>query len=174
MLDISLLKTFIDSINIFNIIITSNLTHLKLLFIMNNKTVVFSFIFAILGTICAQILFTPVIANAYGKKIKSDFFSVTGPNGKESIQIATYDGSYSKTELGQPLISMYSPNSKLKLLFRLAGENDSPTIIMKDNRGKDRIVMGLALSHPDQEPYIKFYDKNGKRKNILWSLLNQK
>ena len=58
-------------------------------------------------------------------------------------------------------------NGHLKMLLRIAGPNESPVLIMKDNSGNDRIVMGLSLGDPGEEPFLATFDKNGAKHMIF-------
>ncbi|MBI1215516.1 MAG: hypothetical protein GC185_06835 [Alphaproteobacteria bacterium] len=88
-----------------------------------------------------------------------------GDNGNIRIQLGTYTGA---GERGLPLIALSDSGGNVRLLFRLAGDNQSPVMIMKDNSGKDRMVMGLGIgSGTNQEPFLAVTDKDGKRKMIF-------
>lgn len=78
------------------------------------------------------------------------------------IQMGSYAGS---REGGQSLIGLHDRKERLRLLFRLAGREDSPTLILKDIYGRDRLVIGLEGAA--EEPYIRVMDKNGFVKDIL-------
>ncbi len=78
------------------------------------------------------------------------------------IQMGSYAGS---REGGQSLIGLHDRKERLRLLFRLAGREDSPTLILKDIYGRDRLVIGLEGA--SEEPYIRVMDKNGFVKNLL-------
>lgn len=51
----------------------------------------------------------------------------------------------------------------VKGLLRLAGPNHSGVVVIKDNADRDRIVLGLGLGDPDEEPFLVYYDKSGKK-----------
>jgi hypothetical protein len=38
---------------------------------------------------------------------------------------------------------------------------------MKDNRGNDRIVMGLSLGDPGEEPFLATFDKGGAKRMVF-------
>lgn len=84
--------------------------------------------------------------------------------GQVRVQVGTYPGG---GERGMPLIGLSDKDGHLRLLFRLFGENEVPVIIMKDNQGRDRVVMGLDLSSPDQTPFLKVTGKDGTMRDIL-------
>ena len=139
--------------------------------ISNLKIYSVAFLVGSIGSLVMQFSFSPYLARAASNQITADFFSVVGFDGRQRLQLATYDGSYSKAEKGQPLIGFSDNKGKLRLLLRLAGANESPAIVLKDTNGKDRLVMGLALNDAGEEPYIYFYDQQGKRKNVVWNLM---
>jgi len=82
-----------------------------------------------------------------------------GEDGNMRLQMGTYTA---KTERGQPFLGLSDSRGKMRLLFRLAGKNESPVIIMKDTSGRDRLVLGLALNNPEQEPFLATKDKMNK------------
>ncbi len=90
---------------------------------------------------------------------------VTGPDGKDRIQIATYTAAH---ERGLPLVALFDNRSRLRMLLRLAGSNESPVLIFKDRRGSDRIVLGLGLSG-EEEPFLSTTDRSGKKTNHFGS-----
>lgn len=83
-------------------------------------------------------------------------------NGGLSVQMGSYG---SGSESGQSLLGLHDKNEHLRLLFRMYGPSDSPTLIMKDESGRDRIVMGLDGS--TQEPYLNVTDSSGQTRDIL-------
>ncbi len=77
-------------------------------------------------------------------------------------------GLYSKgDEAGLPLLAFWDNAQSMRMLFRLAGKNESPVIIMKDRKGADRVVFGLNLDDPSEEPFLALIDATGK-KNVLF------
>ncbi|TAL35941.1 MAG: hypothetical protein EPN97_06790 [Alphaproteobacteria bacterium] len=84
--------------------------------------------------------------------------------GQVRLQMGTYPAA---GERGMPLLGLSDKDGHLRLLFRIFGENEVPVIIMKDNQGRDRIVMGLDLSSPDQTPFLKVTGKDGATRDIL-------
>ncbi len=93
-----------------------------------------------------------------------DFF---GPDGRLRIQLATYDGSVREDEKGLPCVTLYDNSGKLKLLFRLDGPNQDPLIIMKDNTGTNRMIMGLDIWDKAEEPFIVTWDKSGQQHDVV-------
>jgi hypothetical protein len=56
--------------------------------------------------------------------------------------------------------------SNVKELFRLAGGNHSGVIVIKDKPATDRLVLGLNLGHPDEEPFLAYWE-NGQKKLLF-------
>jgi hypothetical protein len=132
-----------------------------------------------LGGVCSQ-MFMPSVVSAYENlrgarvditdaqgNVRGDFVGTS--NGGGMIDLYGYDGNLrlqmavyeAAGERGLPLIGLTDNNQHLKLLFRLAGSNESPVAIFKDSMGRDRIVMGLDLNNPDAEPFLAYFDKDG-------------
>lgn len=88
---------------------------------------------------------------------------VPGPDGKDRIQIATYEAA---GERGLPLVGLFDNRSQLRLLLRLAGTNESPVVVMKDRRGRDRLVMGLGMSG-EEKPFLVTTDEQGRKTDLL-------
>jgi hypothetical protein len=86
-------------------------------------------------------------------------------DGKLRLQMGTYTA---EGERGMPLASFNDNGGNVKMLLRLAGENESPVLIMKDKQHRDRIVMGLGLSG-NEEPFLVIYDQNGNKKTLFGS-----
>jgi hypothetical protein len=93
--------------------------------------------------------------------------SLMGADGKQRIQLGSYDGSYSKSEKGLPLIGFSDNQGGLRMLFRLAGSNESPVLVFKDRKHRDRMVIGLSLNGNSEEPFIAFFDKSGKKHLLM-------
>lgn len=83
-------------------------------------------------------------------------------NGGARVQAGTYPAGGEK---GQALVGMSDRRDQLRFLFRLHGSKDSPTLIMKDQSGRDRIVMGL--DGESQAPYFFVLDDYGNARDIL-------
>lgn len=82
-----------------------------------------------------------------------------GEDGKIRLQMGTYTGAGEK---GLPLISLNDNQGNIRMLLRLAGENDAPVLIFKDKAHRDRMVMGLSLSG-EEEPFLVTYDGQGRK-----------
>lgn len=87
---------------------------------------------------------------------------VFSADGKHKIQLGTYPRG---GEAGQPLLGFTDDKGKLKLLFRLHGAKDSPVIVLKDDSGRDRMVIGLQ-GDGEQAPFIQCLDSRGKPTNL--------
>lgn len=115
------------------------------------------------GGVFAQLWLSPSPAEAANEKV----IRLYGPDGRERLQLGTYDGSYSKAEKGLPLIGFSDNKGGLRLLFRLAGRNESPVLVFKDSHHRDRMVIGLGLNENKEEPFIAFFDKSGKKHLLM-------
>ncbi len=87
-----------------------------------------------------------------------------GEDGQPRLQLGMYTDAGEK---GLPLVGLSDNAGRLRMLFRLAGENQSPVIIMKDKGGHDRLVMGLNLSGETDAPFLSIVDADGKKQNIF-------
>lgn len=136
-------------------------------------------VFGFLGGMTSQIILTPEKSFAAVSEYIQRFFDKNnklrldlgiynntpvqqfyGEDGKLRIQLGTY---IAPGEKGRPFIGLSDNNGDLRMLFRLAGTNESPVIIMKDKNHRDRIVMGLALNDSNQEPFLAYFDKDGSK-----------
>lgn len=87
-----------------------------------------------------------------------------GDDGRPRLQLGMYTAAYEKD---LPLVGLSDNAGRLRMLFRLAGESQSPVIIMKDRKGQDRLVMGLDLGGDEDAPFLSVIDADGKKKNIF-------
>lgn len=64
-----------------------------------------------------------------------------------------------------PLLALTPDDTttNVKELIRLAGGNQSGVIVIKDKPATDRLVMGLNLDHPDEEPFLAYFEKGQKK-----------
>ncbi len=83
-------------------------------------------------------------------------------DGKMTVQAGAY--GYGQ-ETGQSLIGLSDRGENLKLLARLYGPNDSPTLIFKDSSGRDRILIGLEAG--TENPYIRVINASGQVQDII-------
>ena len=93
--------------------------------------------------------------------------SVSGHDGKQRIQLGTYDGSYAPAEKGQPMFGLWDNSGNLRMLLRLAGSNESPVIVFKDREHHDRLVMGLDMTGSEEAAFATGYDQSGHA-TTLW------
>lgn len=89
-----------------------------------------------------------------------------GRDGQLRLQMGTYNAG---GEAGLPMVGLSDNHGHLKMLFRLAGPNESPVIIMKDNAGRDRVVMGLGLNDAAQDPFLATFGANGQKTMVYGS-----
>ena len=90
-----------------------------------------------------------------------------GADGKLRIQIGTYTGDVSSAEKGLPVMTFSDNQGRLKMLLRIAGPNQSPVLVMKDNQERDRVVLGLSLGDSGEEPFLATFDRNGSKHMIF-------
>ena len=90
-----------------------------------------------------------------------------GEDGKLRIQIGTYQGDVVSTEKGLPVMTFSDNEGRLKMLLRLAGPNQSPVLVMKDNQERDRVVLGLSLGDSGEEPFLATFNKNGVKHMVF-------
>jgi hypothetical protein len=143
-----------------------------------------------LGGMASNVLFTAKSASAQSQQtLNAERLYFTGPDGrnggqvyfvdgsgaiislnaddqKQRIQIGTYNGAGEK---GLPFIGLSDNKGDLRLLFRLAGSNESPVLIFKDSQHRDRMVMGLGLNDSAEEPFIAYFDKSGNKQMLMGS-----
>lgn len=100
----------------------------------------------------------------WGQPNGGGMISLMGPDGKQRMQLGSYNGS---SERGQPFIGLSDHRGDLRLLFRLAQNNESPVLVFKDRKHRDRMVIGLALNDKGEEPFIAFFDKSGKKHLLM-------
>lgn len=98
--------------------------------------------------------------DASGGRTIQDFY---GTDGTLRLQLGTYPGDpATNPEATLPLITLSDKNGRLRMLLRVAaGNNQSPILVMKDTKGKDRVVLGLDLNGADEEPFLAYFDKYG-------------
>ena len=82
--------------------------------------------------------------------------------GNVRLQMGSYDTG---EEQGQALLGMHDRLNNLRLLFRLFGPEDSPTVILKDKSGQDQIVMGLEGK--PETPYFLYRNSKGQMVSLL-------
>ena len=124
-----------------------------------------TFLGSFLGGIFFQWVLAPRPLEAAGSRIlQADQLWLYGPDGKHRLQFGTYTAS---SEQGLPLIGFSDNGGNLRLLLRLAGQNESPVLIFKDKSHRDRIVIGLGMNEADEAPFFSYIDKDGATHNLL-------
>lgn len=88
-----------------------------------------------------------------------------GADGKLRLQFGTYGGNSHET--GLPSFTMYDNSGRLRMLFRLDGPNEAPLLIMKDKKGRDRLILGLDLWNEKEGAFLVLFDENGKKQDII-------
>ncbi len=83
-------------------------------------------------------------------------------DGEVRIQMGTYTVF---RERGQSMFALHDRKERLRLLFRLSGSYDSPTIIFKDMYGRDKIKIGLKGR--GEVPYFEYVDKHEQVHDLL-------
>lgn len=137
---------------------------------MAAKRVLFYGAMAFLGGAVGQVVLAlymaqPALAGAASdRQLVSNRMYVMTPEGHMRIQAGTYDQA---GERGLPVLALSDNRDQIRLLFRLAGTNESPVLVMKDKSGADRLVMGLKLSGPSEEPFLQIVDDRGGRSDVL-------
>ena len=117
------------------------------------------------GGVFAQIWFSPTPAEAgNGRIFQGDHVYLYGPGRNPRLQMGTYSQSGEK---GLPFIGLSDNKGKLRFLFRLYGQNESPVLIFKDTRGQDRMVLGLGFSAGDEAPFIASIDESGEKHSVM-------
>lgn len=122
-----------------------------------------------LGGVAGSFIFQCAGANAQGSLLSGSMLTLMGPDGQMRVQAGHYDGSYTPSEKGQPLLALYDNKHNIRLLLRLAGHNESPVLVFKDTNHRDRMVIGLNMEGADQEPFIALFDKAGNKKMLTGS-----
>lgn len=118
--------------------------------------------FSLLGGFLAQTGFA--VTGSYAQGVSGAPIFIYGDDGQVRIQMGTYSAA---GERGLPLVGLGDNHGHIRMLFRLAGPNESPVIIMKDTKGVDKLVMGLDLSDPAQAPFLSVIDANGQKQNLF-------
>ena len=158
-------------------------------YIKQSGMVIGIFLTSFLGGIVSQLLICPKSLRAESQVIRADRLLVVDNNGQTQgdltsiadgggmlniyghdgvmrLQLAVYSAS---GEQGLPMIGLSDNEGNLRLLFRLAGSNESPVLVFKDKEHRDRIVMGLALDDPNEEPFLATIDKDGNKSMVMGS-----
>ena len=139
-------------------------------------------VFAFLGGMVSNYLIFKTTEASAGANTLPSYFSIHDTINRKGIESYVFNGYpaqnfYAKDgkiriqqgiynapgESGLPLIGMFDNKNHLKMLFRLAGKNESPVIILKDNQQRDRMVLGLGLNDTEQAPFLATFGSDGKK-----------
>lgn len=135
---------------------------------MKGALILFYGLMAFAGGLVGQVLIGPAIAQpaqaARDQQLVTNRLYLMTPDGRMRIQAGTYDAPGEK---GLPIIGLSDNRDQLRLLFRLAGTNESPVLVMKDKKGSDRLVMGLGMNGASEEPFIEIVDDRGRRTELV-------
>lgn len=94
--------------------------------------------------------------------------NLIGEDGRLRMQQAIADGSSNGGDGGLPITSLYDNNGRQRLLLRLAGgKNQSPMLVMRDSRQRDRLIIGLHVNDAGEEPYMVIIDKTGAKHTLF-------
>ena len=120
------------------------------------------------GGLVSHVLFAPHLASARETQtLTADALYLVGYDGEQRLQLGSYTGAYSQAEKGLPLIGFTDNHEHLRLLFRLAGRNESPVLVFKDRQGRDRMVIGLGLGDAGEEPFVAYFNQDGTKHTLL-------
>jgi hypothetical protein len=89
--------------------------------------------------------------------------------GKARLVTGLYGGIEGPgSDAGIPMVLLSDSMNRQRLLLRLAqGTNESPLLVMKDSRGKDRILMGNSFTDEGEEPFLVYFDRYGVKHNVF-------
>ncbi len=131
----------------------------KLLFAFMTLAVGFS------GGIFAQVWLSPTQAEASNDRVfQGGQIYLYGTDRNPRIQMGTY---LARGEKGLPFIGLSDNKGGLRLLFRLAGRNESPVLVFKDKNHRDRMVIGLGMNGSDEEAFIATFDESGDKDMLV-------
>lgn len=119
---------------------------------------------AFAGGFVAQVVLQPASSLAANMFASTQPMFFYGEDGQPRLQMGMYTAPGEK---GLPLVGLSDNHGRLRMLFRLAGANESPVIVMKDTNGRDRLVMGLGLNDPQQAPFLSLVDGSGAHQNVF-------
>lgn len=67
---------------------------------------------------------------------------------------------------GQPFFGLFDAKNNAVGLFRVAGSQGSPVVVLKAG-GKDRMIVGLDMNDANQEPFIEYFDAKGGKHELI-------
>ncbi len=116
------------------------------------------------------------------KVISAEEFRLVDSNGKTKAQFTkSQEGSpalfffdndgHSRLEVGLypdglPMIILLDEQHRAQGILRLAGGMKAPVLVFKSN-GNDRMILGLSMDQPSQDPFGIYYDSNGAKHDIF-------
>jgi hypothetical protein len=93
-----------------------------------------------------------------------DFF---GEDRSLRLQMATYTNDVRANEKGLPVLTLYDRHGNLRQLWRLDGSNQTPLLILKDHEEHNRLIFGLDLEDPKEQPFLVWFGKDGKKNTLF-------
>ena len=99
----------------------------------------------------------------YDKWYREHVIDLRADDGQLRVQTGIYSAAGEK---GLPFSGLFDNSANLRLLYRLAGSNESPVLIFKDKSGSDRVVLGLGLNGKE-EPFLAIIHEDGKKEMIF-------
>lgn len=155
----------------------------------NKRSWMFGMVSGMMGALVASYLFrspAPVSAEESGyPQLVGESAEFADPSGRIYARFRKEGGQSAKLSFfntqgqallelgldptGLPEIRLMSQknNPNPKLVLRLAGTNESAQIVFRDNKNKDRMLMGLDPAKNTEDPYLVYYDKDGKKKTVF-------
>jgi hypothetical protein len=116
------------------------------------------------------------------KLVTAEEFRLVNASGKTTAQLATSgEGSpclflfdkdgHARAEIGcygdgMPFVVLNDPKGQATGIFRNAGSQESPVLVLKA-QGRDRMIVGLQMDDKAQEPFIEYYDAKGAKHEFL-------
>lgn len=67
---------------------------------------------------------------------------------------------------GLPFFGLFDAKNNAIGLFRVAGSQGSPVLVLKAG-GRDRMIVGLGMNDPGQEPFIEYVDAKGEKHELI-------
>jgi hypothetical protein len=116
------------------------------------------------------------------KQVTAEAFVLVDANGKTTAQLdhsavgspcLTFFDSSGHQRLqaglyadGVPYLGLVDAKTGAVGLFRVAGSQGSPVLVLKAG-GRDRMIIGLGMNDPAQEPFIEYFDAKGEKHELL-------
>lgn len=92
-----------------------------------------------------------------------------GANSMVRLQLGIYPGEEGPVgDAGLPEITFSDRAGRVRMLLRLAqGNNQAPILVMKDTKGKDRVLLGTSFADEDEDAFLVYFDKYGVKHNVF-------